>query len=72
MHPVPDVEGVNQARGPVAARERTTPVALPDAELVVLPGCAHEPWREDAGEYVAALRRFLLRSGGTTGGGGRV
>ena len=33
--------------------------ALPDARLVVLPGCGHEPWRERPEEFADALRSFL-------------
>ncbi len=33
--------------------------ALPDAELAVLPGCGHQPWRERPELFRTLLRSFL-------------
>ena len=38
--------------------------ALPDAELVVLPGCGHQPWRERPDRFRAVLRSFVARQAG--------
>ena len=36
--------------------------ALPQVELVVMPGVGHLPWLEDPGALREALRRFIMKA----------